>query len=242
MLVDFGTNYKRYQQYYEEFVRPRATRGLVDLLALGILPRARAASTGATSSRAPSSPGAMPNSRATRPRPCCSPTATLTTAGRSPRSTRRSRVYATPMTLAMLRAWQETAPQDASERGDVPSREGAPPRPPVGARRRAGGASPTPAVPPLRGVSRTAPGAGGGSRRQAHRARRPSPGSGDRSGHRRNPGAGGPGRPLRVGRLRVLPGGRRRRDRLHGDLRFQDPRSGDRCIPPGSWRRGNRTS
>ncbi len=41
LLLDFGTNYRRMGQYYEEFVKPRPSRGLVDYLALGLLPPLR---------------------------------------------------------------------------------------------------------------------------------------------------------------------------------------------------------
>lgn len=38
-LVDFGLNYQRWGQYYEEFLRPRTARGLFDLWQLGLVPR-----------------------------------------------------------------------------------------------------------------------------------------------------------------------------------------------------------
>ena len=41
VLLDFGTNYSQMSRYYEEFLRPRASRGLTDLLAVGLLPRRR---------------------------------------------------------------------------------------------------------------------------------------------------------------------------------------------------------
>jgi ribonuclease J len=39
LLLDFGINYKRWGLYYEEYLKPRAARGLLDLLALGLAPR-----------------------------------------------------------------------------------------------------------------------------------------------------------------------------------------------------------
>ena len=41
VLLDFGTNYKRMGEFYEEYLHPRPSRGLTDLLAVGLLPRRR---------------------------------------------------------------------------------------------------------------------------------------------------------------------------------------------------------
>jgi ribonuclease J len=38
ILLDFGMNYKRWGEFYAEFLGPRSTRGINDLLLLGILP------------------------------------------------------------------------------------------------------------------------------------------------------------------------------------------------------------
>jgi len=38
-LLDFGLNYQRWGQYFEEFLRPRTARGLFDLWQLGLVPR-----------------------------------------------------------------------------------------------------------------------------------------------------------------------------------------------------------
>jgi ribonuclease J len=38
VLMDFGLSFSRYQRYFEEFVRPRATRGLVDLRRFQLIP------------------------------------------------------------------------------------------------------------------------------------------------------------------------------------------------------------
>lgn len=39
-LLDFGLNYQRWGQYFEEFLRPRTARGLFDLWQLGLVPPA----------------------------------------------------------------------------------------------------------------------------------------------------------------------------------------------------------
>ena len=38
IFLDFGVNYKRWGEYYEEFLKPRPSRGLLDLLILGMVP------------------------------------------------------------------------------------------------------------------------------------------------------------------------------------------------------------
>ena len=38
---DFGINYARWSQYFEEYLKPRASRGLADLLEIGLLPPLR---------------------------------------------------------------------------------------------------------------------------------------------------------------------------------------------------------
>ncbi|MCI4323705.1 MAG: MBL fold metallo-hydrolase [Thermoplasmata archaeon] len=113
VLMDFGTNYKRFQRYYEEFVRPRPGRGLVDLLALGILPRRRGFYR----------PDLLPTSEfphGDAEFPGEPPSAVLLTHGHLDHCGAISSldpklpVYATATTLAMLRAWQETTLQDVS--------------------------------------------------------------------------------------------------------------------------------
>ncbi len=39
-LLDFGLNYQRWGQYFDEFLRPRTARGLFDLWQLGLVPQA----------------------------------------------------------------------------------------------------------------------------------------------------------------------------------------------------------
>lgn len=41
VLLDFGINYKRMSLFYEEYLRPRAARGLYDYLEVGLAPRLR---------------------------------------------------------------------------------------------------------------------------------------------------------------------------------------------------------
>jgi ribonuclease J len=41
LILDFGTNYKRTGELYEEYLQPRSSRGLTDWLAVGLLPRIR---------------------------------------------------------------------------------------------------------------------------------------------------------------------------------------------------------
>jgi ribonuclease J len=38
-FFDFGTNYKKIADYYEEFLSPRSSRGIHDLLYMGIIPK-----------------------------------------------------------------------------------------------------------------------------------------------------------------------------------------------------------
>ena len=39
LLLDFGINYRRWGLYYEEYIKPRAARGILDLLTLGLAPQ-----------------------------------------------------------------------------------------------------------------------------------------------------------------------------------------------------------
>ncbi len=39
LLLDFGTNFQTMSRYYEEYLKPRSSRGLTDYLELGLLPR-----------------------------------------------------------------------------------------------------------------------------------------------------------------------------------------------------------
>jgi len=41
VLLDFGTNYRRHAEFFEEYLHPRPARGVTDLLELGLLPRRR---------------------------------------------------------------------------------------------------------------------------------------------------------------------------------------------------------
>ena len=39
VLFDFGTNFNKMNQYYDEFLQPRSSRGLHDYLDMGLIPR-----------------------------------------------------------------------------------------------------------------------------------------------------------------------------------------------------------
>ncbi len=41
VLLDFGTNFKKFGTYYEEYLRPRSAGGLLDYVEMGVLPDAR---------------------------------------------------------------------------------------------------------------------------------------------------------------------------------------------------------
>src|SRR4030065_1139954 len=38
LFLDFGYRYSKYRTYYEEYLKPRAGAGLLDLLVMGLLP------------------------------------------------------------------------------------------------------------------------------------------------------------------------------------------------------------
>ena len=38
IFLDFGMNYKKYNEYYEEFLKDRTTRGIHDQISLGMIP------------------------------------------------------------------------------------------------------------------------------------------------------------------------------------------------------------
>jgi ribonuclease J len=38
LLLDFGINYKRFGAYFEEYLKPRSSRGILDLWRLGLIP------------------------------------------------------------------------------------------------------------------------------------------------------------------------------------------------------------
>jgi ribonuclease J len=41
ILLDFGLNFKVFSEYFEEYLQPRTSRGLIDLFTLGLLPKLR---------------------------------------------------------------------------------------------------------------------------------------------------------------------------------------------------------
>ena len=107
LFLDFGTNYQRMGEYFEEYLQPRPARGLVDLIELGLLPRRRGLYR----------PDLFPShdypdrDRDWDGEP---PTAILLTHGHLDHcggiayTDPTIPIVATPMTVALLRSWQET--------------------------------------------------------------------------------------------------------------------------------------
>ena len=113
LLLDFGTNYKRTGQLYEQFLQPRASRGITDWIAVGLLPRIRGIYRRDLfpTDDFPDLDRAWPGER---------PSAVLVTHGHLDHAGGLAFLdptiptVCTPMTLALLRAWQEvgtTSPQ-----------------------------------------------------------------------------------------------------------------------------------
>ena len=106
LILDFGTNYKRMGQLYEEYLQPRSSRGLTDWLAVGLLPRIRGIYRRDLfpSEDFPDLDRTWPGER---------PAAVLLTHGHLDHAGGIAfldpgiPIVATPMTLALLRAWQE---------------------------------------------------------------------------------------------------------------------------------------
>lgn len=113
LLLDFGTNYTKMSRYYEEYLRPRPTRGLVDWVELGLLPRQRGWYR----------PDLFPpRDYPERDREWDGerPSAVLLTHGHLDHSGAIAflhpeiPVYSTPMTVALLRSWQEAGRSDVT--------------------------------------------------------------------------------------------------------------------------------
>jgi ribonuclease J len=106
LLLDFGTNYKRTGELYEEYLQPRPSRGLTDWLAVGLLPRIRGIYRRDLfpSDDFPDMDREWPGER---------PSAVLLTHGHLDHAGGIAfldptiPIVSTPMTLALLRAWQE---------------------------------------------------------------------------------------------------------------------------------------
>ena len=111
VLLDFGTNYRRLSQYYADFLRPRAGRGILDFLVHGLLPPL----TGAYR-RDLFPPDEYPTGDVVGGSPA--PTAVLLTHAHLDHCGAISfldpsiPVYSSPTTLALLRSWQETGKPD----------------------------------------------------------------------------------------------------------------------------------
>lgn len=107
LLLDFGTNYKRESQFFEEYLKPRSVRGLVDYLALGLLPAWKGLYR-----RDLFPPLDFPKQDADWPG--TGATAVLLTHGHLDHAGGVAfldptiPVLSSPLTLALLRAWQET--------------------------------------------------------------------------------------------------------------------------------------
>jgi ribonuclease J len=106
LLLDFGTNYKRTSELYEEYLQPRPSRGLTDWLAVGLLPRIRGIYRRDLfpSEDFPDFDRVWAGER---------PSAVLLTHGHLDHAGGIAfldptiPIVSTPMTLALLRAWQE---------------------------------------------------------------------------------------------------------------------------------------
>jgi ribonuclease J len=106
LLLDFGTNYKRMGEFYEEYVRPRSARGIVDWTTMGLLPKIQGLYRDDVfpSQDLPRKDADWPQAR---------PSAILLTHGHLDHCGGLGfvdpdiPVVCTPMTLALLRAWQD---------------------------------------------------------------------------------------------------------------------------------------
>lgn len=106
LILDFGTNYKRTGELYEEYLQPRPSRGLTDWLAVGLLPRIKGIYRKDLfpSDDFPDLDRKWPGEK---------PSAVLLTHGHLDHAGGLAfldpsiPIVTTPMTLALLRAWQE---------------------------------------------------------------------------------------------------------------------------------------
>jgi len=106
LILDFGTNYKRTGELYQDYLQPRPSRGLTDWLAVGLLPRIRGIYRKDLfpSDDFPDLDRKWPGEK---------PSAVLLTHGHLDHAGGLAfldpsiPIVTTPMTLALLRAWQE---------------------------------------------------------------------------------------------------------------------------------------
>ncbi|MCI4337322.1 MAG: MBL fold metallo-hydrolase [Thermoplasmata archaeon] len=114
VLLDFGTNYRRMNQFYAEFLRPRSSRGVLDFLVHGMLPELRGFYR-----RDLFPPDEYPHGD--NEFDGAGPTAALIThahldhCGALAFLDPQVPTYATPTTLALLRSWQETGKSDLTQ-------------------------------------------------------------------------------------------------------------------------------
>jgi ribonuclease J len=106
LILDFGTNYKRTGELYEEFLQPRPSRGLTDWLAVGLLPRIKGIYR---EDLFPSAdfPDLDRNWSGETPSAVLLTHGHLDHAGGLAFLKPEIPIVCTPMTLALLRAWQE---------------------------------------------------------------------------------------------------------------------------------------
>jgi ribonuclease J len=111
LLLDFGTNYQTMSRYYEEYLKPRPSRGLTDYLEIGLLPARHG-----WYRRDLFPPYDYPT--LDEGWPGVRPAAVLVTHGHLDHCGAIAfldpsiPVVSSPMTLALLRAWQEGGPPD----------------------------------------------------------------------------------------------------------------------------------
>ncbi|HEV2230679.1 MAG TPA: MBL fold metallo-hydrolase [Thermoplasmata archaeon] len=111
LFLDFGTNYQRMGAFYEEYLQPRPSRGITDYLAVGLLPRVKGVyrSDLFPPYDYPERDDDWPGSRVEA---VLLSHGHLGHAGGIAFLDPELPIVATPMTLALLRAWQEGGRSD----------------------------------------------------------------------------------------------------------------------------------
>ncbi len=111
VLLDFGTNYQTMGRFYEEYLHPRSSRGITDLLAVGLLP-ARRGFYRPDLLPSPDFPRADAEFEGSPPSAVLLTHAHLDHCGALAFLDPAIPVYLSPATLATLRAVQETGKAD----------------------------------------------------------------------------------------------------------------------------------